>query len=318
MRRGEWARDPDALYEQSRRGAITVARLEQLGVPPRTSYRRCAPGQPWRRLLPGVLLLSSAEPTRRQLVEAALLYAGPDAVVTGAESCRRQGMRTLCDEERVHLLVPAGYKVGTVGSVVVERTTRMPEPVVRGELPLAPLGRAVLDECRRMRRTAPVAALLTEVVQRGKVSPSTLADELACGSSRGSAHPRSVLGKVLAGARSVAEVDAMRVWRLTGLPRPVWNVELRDSAGRYVAIPDAWCDEVGLAWEIDSLEFHYRREDYAATLERNARYAAAGVIVVQSLPGRLRTEPRRVAAELVAAYRAAAARQRPRVRVSAG
>src|SRR5207237_1190356 len=145
------------------------------------------PGQPWRRLLPGVVLLSSAEPTRRQLVEAALLYAGQEAIITGAEACRRQGMRSLPEDERVHLLVPEPCKVGSAEYVIIERTTRMPAPVMRGDLPLAPLARAVLDECRRKRLTSPVAALLTEVVQRGKVSPSTLADELACGSSRGSA-----------------------------------------------------------------------------------------------------------------------------------
>lgn len=98
----------------------------------------------------------------------------------------------------------------------------------------------------------------------------------------------------------------MRVWERTGLPEPVWNVPVTDPAGNHIGTPDAWFAEVGLAWEIDSYEFHYQREDYAATVNRNTRYAAAGIVVLQTLPARLRTEPDTVATELVAAYEAQA------------
>ena len=315
VRRGVWARDAATLFGKSHRGVVTVARLEELGVPRRTCYRRCGPGRPWQRLLPGVLLLASGQPTRWQLVEAARTYGGPDAVVTGAESCRRQGLRRLPADGRVHLLVPDECKVSSSGFVVVERTTRMPVPVLRDELPLAPVVRAVLDECRRMTAREPVLALLAEAVQRLGVAPIELVEELESGSSRGSALPREVLRDVLRGARSVAEGDAMAVWRLTGLPEPVWNFEIRDGRGRYIATPDGYCEEVALAWEIDSYEFHFGQPGYASTLARNNRYAACGISVIQTLPSRLRTEPAAVAAELVAAYGAAAARPRPAIRL---
>lgn len=106
----------------------------------------------------------------------------------------------------------------------------------------------------------------------------------------------------------------MRVWKRTNLPRPMWNMVLQDAHGKHIAVPDAWFD-VGLAWEIDSHEFHFRRADYAKTVNRNARYAAAGVLVLQTLPNRLRNDRAAVAAELVAAYRAAESRPRPAVRV---
>ncbi|MCR3747851.1 hypothetical protein LX88_001789 [Lentzea californiensis] len=80
-------------------------------------------------------------------------------------------------------------------------------------------------------------------------------------------------------------------------------------------MPDTWCDEVGLAWEIDSNEFHYSKDAYARTLERNCRYAAAGISVVQTLPSRLRKKPDAVVAELRAAYTAAQARPRPAVNI---
>jgi hypothetical protein len=282
--------------------------LEELGLLRQTAYRRCQPGGPWQRPLPGVMLLCNTSPTRQQQVEAALLYAGPDAIVTGVEACHRFGLSTALQDEHVHLLVPQDRKVHSSDYVIIERTTRLPEPVVRAGVPLAPMIRSVLDACRRLRAHEPVSALITEAVQRGRLHPAHLLSELERGSSRGTAVPREVLKDVLAGARSVAEIDAIRVWERTDLPEPQRNVRLYDKHGEYVATPDAWLDDVGLAWEIDSFAFHFSRDDYARTVARNSRYAAAGIPVVQTLPTRLRTEPEAVAAELTAAYRAAASR----------
>ncbi|MGK4592013.1 hypothetical protein [Amycolatopsis sp. w19] len=308
VKTGDWARDPEGLYQHSRGGVVTVARLGELGVPSMTCYRRCRPGKPWQRLLPGVVLLSSGTPTRRQLVDAALLYAGPDAVVTGAVACRRQRLRGLPDHPfAVHLLVPLEHKVGSSGHVIIERTTRLPQAIMIDGVPLAPLSRAVLDECRRLGSRREVSALLAEAVQRG-VNLAELFAELDAGSSRGTAIPREALHRIADGARSAAEVDAMKVWRLTGLPEPLWNHELRDENGEYIATADGYFVSAGLAWEIDSYDFHFGKQQYAATVARNARYAAAGIVVLQTLPSRLRTEPKRVAAELVAAHRAAMAR----------
>lgn len=295
---------------------IKVETLNQLGMPGPTVYRRCAPGGPWRRVLPGVVLLSSTAPTRQQLVEAALLYAGPNSVVTGVEACRRYGLCSVPEDERVHLLIPLDRKVHGSEYVVVERTKRLPGPVMREGVPLAPMIRAVLDACRRLPAHEPVGALIAEAVQRGRVHPARLLSELEHGSSRGSAVPRQVLKDVLAGARSVAEIDAIQVWKRTKLPVPLRNVKLYDGHGKYVATPDGWFDDVGLAWEIDSFAFHFGRDDYAKTVARNSRYAAAGVTVVQTLPTRLRTEPDAVAAELTAAYEAAASRPRPPVQAA--
>jgi hypothetical protein len=314
MKRGTWATDPDVLLAASRHGAIKVATLAKLGVPQRTAYRRCGPGGPWRRPLPGVVLLGNLAPTRRQLVEAALLYAGPEAVVTGLEACRRHGLRDVTDDHQVHLLVPHEHRAISSNYVVVERTRRMPDRVVRDGVVLASLARSVLDACRRFRSHDPARALITEAVQRHRLAPGSLVHELEVGSKRGTAVPRAVLKDVLTGARSVAEIDALHVWRQTGLPQPIWNATLQNYNGEYVAVPDAWFD-VGLAWEIDSYEFHFRREDYARTVDRNAKYAAAGVLVLQTLPNRLRADPKSVVAELIAAHRAAESRPPPAVRV---
>ncbi|MBP2320638.1 hypothetical protein JOF56_001023 [Kibdelosporangium banguiense] len=155
--------------------------------------------------------------------------------------------------------------------------------------------------------------MLAETVQRGFCQPDALSNELALGSDRGSALPRRILAEISGGARSAAEGTAWRLWKRARLPQCEWNVEILSADGRRIARPDAWCDEVALAWEIDSKEFHFTADGYAATLSRNNRYAAAGVVLVQTLPSLLRSDPARVIRELKAAYAVASMRPRPAI-----
>ncbi|QUQ69201.1 hypothetical protein [Kutzneria sp. CA-103260] len=314
MKRGTWAAHTDELVRASRNSVIRVQKLQALGVPEGTSYRRCQPGGPWRWLLPGIVLLSNAQPTRRQQIEAALLHGGPEALLTGCEAVREHGLRQIPEIDRIHILVPQGRHIRSARFVAVERTIHMPEAVQRHALRLAPLDRAVLDAVRRWRRTDPVRALLAEAVQRGRCHPGQLLAELDSGSRRGSALPRQVLSEINQGARSVAEAIGLRIWQASGLPAAVWNAPVVDGDGRFIAVPDAWCDEVAMAWEIDSFEWHFNARGYARTVARNTRYAGAGIVVVQTLPSRLRDDPAGVTAELRAAYRAASTRPRPPVR----
>lgn len=318
MKKGSWGDDPELLMEISDHGVIRAMRLQEMGVSSTTTYRRCGPSGPWTRLLPGIVLLFNAPPTREQQIAAAMLYGGETALITGGEACRIHGLRNVPHTgDEIHLLVPHERKLHNYDFVVVERTQRMPRLVTRGGRPLADVTRATLDVCRRQTEIRPVRALMSEVVQRKYSSFERLSHELAQGSQRGSAVPRHVLAELASGQESIAEIDARQVWARSGLPEPIWNKTLYTADGEYVAKPDGWFDDVGLAWEVDSLSFHLKVVDgFDRTLARNGRYAAAGVLVLQTLPSRLRTEPDKVVAELRAAYAAAAARIRPDVRIA--
>lgn len=296
---------------------VRAAMLEELGMPRRTIYRRCLSGGPWRRLLPGIILLHSGTPTDRQRIDAALLRGGRGTMITGLWAARLHGLIRTPRPGPVHILVPAEREITSTGFTVVERTTRLPEPVICGGVPLAPPHRAVLDGARRLRGFDTIRAMLAEPIQQGLCTPRMLEVELADGSQRGSALPRRALIELLGGAHSVAEGDAFWLWKRADLPECERNVKVYDLAGHYIATPDAWCDEVAFAWEIDSQECHFGSEGYAKTLERNTRYAAAGIVVVQTLPSRIRREPERVIRQLRAAYEAACRRPRPPVRMAA-
>jgi hypothetical protein len=142
----KWAVEPRALHAAAPHGVVRAADLERLGVPKPTIYRRCRGTGPWRRLLPGIIMLGNSQPNPTHLVAAALLYGGPGSMVTGLRACRRHGIKRGPEPDSVHLLVPMGRQVRASGFVTPERTNRLPEPVSRGGLALA--------SCRRDRLRA--------------------------------------------------------------------------------------------------------------------------------------------------------------------
>jgi hypothetical protein len=315
----KWAIEPHVLQAAAPHGVVRAADLEELGVPQPTIYRRCRANGPWRRLLPGVILLSNGEPTATQLVAAALVFGGPGSMVTGLWAGRRYGISPGPAPDSVHLLVPMGRQIRAAGFVVPERTIRLPEPVPRDGLALAPPVRACLDAARRLRDPREVTELLSAALRQGLCSLGELVTELSVGSQRGSATPRRVLAELGAGVRSAAELDARALWATTGLPEPWWNATVYNASHKLVAVVDAWFDDVALAWEIESIEHHAGAIDFARTMRRTSRLVAEGAVVLPTVPTQLRRGERAaVARQLVDAYRSAAARPRPPLRATRG
>ncbi|MGH4021992.1 MAG: hypothetical protein ACRDT0_22695 [Pseudonocardiaceae bacterium] len=311
MTRGTWSRQWAEVHAHAKDSVIKVATLVELGIDRTTVYRRCRPSGPWRWLLPGIVALHSGTLTDQQRQRGALLFAGGDAVLTGHVAARLHGLREVPASASVPVLIPHSRHRRSAGFVLIERTTRIPSLTLRSGMPCAPVVRAVLDAARRIRDSRTVQAVLAEAVQRRYCTPRQLRAELDAGSQRGSALVRCALPDIVDGARSVAEADALGLWRRAGLPEAEWNVELMTSSGTVIGTPDAWDPRVAFAWEIDSLEYHLNPPDYARTLDRNARYTAHGIAFLQTIPSRLVRDSDAVIAELLAAYAAAAQRPAP-------
>lgn len=311
-RRPDWLAIDDAAPDL----VLTRNELHELGVTQRMIWARVRHGGPWQRLLPGVIMLRNGAPGQQQLLGGAVRYAGPQAVITGLWAARLHGLKRMPEPDKVHVLLPHDHKRVSSGFVVVERTTRMPEPRRRHGFVVAEAARAVLDATRRMTRRDLVEELIAESVQRGHTTPDRLRKELEAGSCRGTALPRAALQIVEMGARSTAEGDAIRLSAGAGLPQPQWNPSLRTRSGLILPTPDGWFDDVGLAWEIDSLDYHLSPQDYDRTLRRHAILTGVGITVLHTLPSRLRRERQTVTEELRAAYHRAALRPRPDVVVA--
>ncbi len=300
------------------RRVFHVAELEKLGVSQSTSYRRSRADGPWTRLAPGIVLAATGAPTVDDRIQAALLHAGPACVITGMHGARLHGLTTPPEDSPVHVLIPHTRRVQSYPMIIVERTTRMPQPEDRAGVSCAPPSRAVMDAARTWQTRGITEKLLVEATQlRSRCHPSALATEMERGSRRGTGLPREILRDLTVDLRSVAELNAFRLLRKTDLPSPHWNVSVFGTDGQFLACPDIWFDDVALAVEVDSFQFHFHQASYAETLKRNSRYASNGVAVLQVLPRQLTDRPDTAVASIRAAYEAAAARQRPHVTMRA-
>lgn len=287
--------------------------LLRLGISASTMARRSRAGGGWTRVLPGVFSLSGGTPTRRQLIRAALLHSGEGAVLTGLEAARQHGVSRVPNDQRLHVLVPSNRRVAGRDFVLVERSGRPWTEVMRNGFPLVTAERAVIDAARREDRMDVVRAMMADAVQRRICSPHALAHELGNTRLGGTALARTVLAEVADGVRSAAEAWSRSLVKRSPLPAPSWNVEIRGPSGKRLAVVDAWWDEIGLAWQIDSREFHLSPADYDHTMAQHSALLAVGVPVVHTVPHRLKTEPAQVLQELLGAFHFAATHPRPPV-----
>ncbi|MGH3181407.1 MAG: hypothetical protein ACRDOE_05810, partial [Streptosporangiaceae bacterium] len=172
------------------------------------------------------------------------------------------------------------------------RTTRMPGRIWQaGPVRYALLPRAVADAARDMTSLRDVRAVVADAVQRGSCPIQDLVTELTAGPNVGSALFREALTDVAAGNRSAAEGDLKDLLLKSGLPTPLFNPSVYDGDGAFIAKPDAWWPELGLAVEVDSREWHMSPEDHAKTLARGRRMGKHQMIVLRFTPKQIRSEP---------------------------
>ena len=251
-------------------------------------------------LLPGIYVAATGTPTIVQQQMAAMLYAGPGSVITGPAALRHHRIRGT-SRELVDILIPASRKRRDSAFVLMHRTSRMPDRVSRlGPLRYSLPARAVADAVRDLASLRDVRALVADAVQRGRCEVQQLYAELTAGPTVGSALLREALTDVADGIRSAAEGDLKDLLARSGLPMPLFN-PLVFAGDTFVAKPDAWWPEFGIAVEVDSREWHMSPQDHERTLERQARMGKHGIVVLPFTPRQIRTR----SAEVLGAIREA-------------
>lgn len=283
----------DGLGELLDRQFSVVSRgqLLTLGMTDNAMQHRVRKGGPWQALLPGVYLGLTGAPNLPQKEMAALLYARPDSLITGPVALMHNGIRCGSDLETIDVLVPAERQRHSVSFVRLHRTRRIPERISSsGPVRFAPVARAVADTVLRLTSLRDIRAVIADAVQQGRCTVGELATELRDGPVQGSAMFRSVLAEVAEGVRSAAEGDLRDLIRTARLPTPLFNASLCDG-GTFIAKPDAWWPEAGVAAEADSREWHLSPADWERTMSRYNRMWAAGIIPLHFSPSQIRREP---------------------------
>jgi hypothetical protein len=292
---------------------ITRSQALAVGVTVNALRHRLRPGGPWQRLLPGVYIAVTGTPTIVQQEMAALLHAGRGSVITGPAAVRHHRIRGP-GADVIDVLMPASRRRRDATFVRLHRTSRMPGRVSRfGPLRYAPPARAVADAVRSLGDLRDVRAVVADAVQRGSCTVPDLAAELAAGPNVGSALFREALTDVADGIRSAAEGDLKDLLIRSGLPMPLFNPMVY-AGNQFIASPDAWWPDLGVAVEVDSTQWHLSPEDHAKTLARGRRMAIHQLNVLRFTPKQVRTEPNQVVAEIRAALEGARGRPAPNLR----
>jgi very-short-patch-repair endonuclease len=258
---------------------------------------RLRPDGPWQVVLPGVYLTQTGALRYEHRIAAAFLHAGAGLAITGLGAAARHGIP--CDPgEFVDVLVPHDCKRTDVRFVRLHRTTVVPKTYNDGGfVPFAAPARAVADAARLMTDLTEVRALVAAAVQRRRASIWQLAEELTIGPRQGSALLRRALTEVADGVRSTAEGDLRTLIKRDRLPEPLYNPSLYVGED-FLASPDAWWRDAGVAAEVDSKEYHLSPEQWAKTTDRHARMTAQGILVLHFPPSKIRGDGGQVAQQI--------------------
>ena len=275
-------------------GLVTAAQLEQIGVLSSTLARRARTGGAWRRVLPGTYLIGEGSMSVEQREMAALLFTGTHALLTGVPGMRRWGLKYLPHDPGdayVHTLIPMTRHRKSAGSVVVERTKRLPTPTTIYALPVAPLERCIVDAGRRSTDRRSTRAFLLEAVQREMATVDAIAYELSKAQRRGTALLRECVEEARSGVRSAPEAELRQLMLRAGFGRTLWNPVLRLPDRTFVAQPDGLIEESMTVIEVQPRQYHGDGDRFVATLNRATNYGGLGLLVVHVVPSEMRRDP---------------------------
>jgi len=275
-------------------GLITAQQLREIGFNHQSVNRRIRTGGPWRRVLPGIYFLCNGALSIDQREVAALLFGGPDAVLTGASALRHHGVQYLpgkAADRAVHILIPHSQHRKSAGFVVVERTQKPPGVQMTNARPCAPPARAALDAVRRLTRRGDTRALILDVVQQGLATVEELDAERKSGQRRGTALATETLLEAAEGVRSAPEAELRELFLSSNLPEPLWNPVILHPDGEFLAETDALIESSMTAVEVDSREHHSTGAGWVNTLNRDAEMTGAGLLVVHVVPALIYQQP---------------------------
>ncbi len=203
---------------------------------------------------------------------------------------------------RILVLAPAGGGPHSTDWLRVRRSDR---PVERALLPGPPRAadaRSVSDLAVELRFVDEVRALVAETVRKGWCTPEELADQLAHGPRKGSAHLRQAIDEITAGAWSAPEARAATLLRRAGVPPFEQNARVPLPNGRHFVADFLW-RELRAILEIDSYAHHSLPGDADGTSARHLILETIDFSVVHRSPRFIREHPERFVHEIATGWR---------------
>lgn len=253
----------------------------------------------WVRVLPSVYRVSPAETDDLLSIRAVYLWAGPDAVVTGAAALRWQrrsdGPLTVVD-----VTTTAHRRVPAMKPTIVAHRQRIHEfwivhwngmRVARTEFAIAQL----------LPNAGP--ELLDNAIRRRWVSVDMVLEaHRALGAGRGSVSRARILRAADGGAQSDGERMLHEALRKAGITGWVANAPVRPgSTNRF---GDVAFVGIKLLVEVDGFAFHSDHNRFTGDRSRQNEFAIAGWTILRFTWWQLFHEPERAVREIRAAIEA--------------
>ena len=238
--------------------------------------------------------------TDAQLLTGAVLWAGPDAVLTGARALALIGLELPSAPRAIRLLVPHNKRRRACADAVTLRTTRPPRRRTAHGFVVAATERALVDAGRaRECDGATLRALTISALQRRLTTVARLTTELANAPRNGTAWIRRGLADFRTGYWSVAEaVLGTILGDERQKLRALFNHSLSTPDGRFIGVPDAYLPDHGIVILVHSMRYHdgldaAGKDRWEATVEADGGYTEHGLTTIGVAPTALRDHPDR-------------------------
>lgn len=258
--------------------------------------------QPWGF---HVVILHNFEPTRQQLMWAAVLDAGHPAALASHTALELHGFKPFAREAgQIHLLIERGAKVNVHSMVVVHESRRLkPEYHVQvAGLPCTAQPRSAIDAAAWQPWPRFACALVAAVVQQRLCTVDELEQAMRyVGRVRHKAHLREALRDIRGGSEALSEIDLVRLCRRFGLEEPHRQVKRTDQNGRIRYLDAEWklADGRRVVLEIDG-SHHLDVESWQADMRRERAIVIGGANVLRATSIEVRAAPKQVIRDLLA------------------
>lgn len=252
-----------------------------------------------RRILRTVYSPRPGPLTGGDLLVAASLWAGPRSVLTGLHALQVHGFAYDHEFPITSFLVPNTARARVrAGGFETVRTKRLPAPVLRDDLRIAPVERALAD-ANRLRQLSDrhLRGVAMAILQNRRTSADRLASEIQYGRPNATGGMVEAVVDFRRGSWSVAEAElAVLVREHPDLPRMVQNPRLVTAGGKRIGTPDGYFPDAGVVVQVHSRKYHDGFTDtggdkFASTMEKDLDYQTFGIVVVPVAPTTLRDTP---------------------------
>lgn len=239
-------------------------------------------GERWRAVARGWHVPAATAATPEQRAFEVVVRLPPGGLVTGWAALRLAGanyFEGLAGDRStplpVPVLLPHSARIRG-GGVVVERTRLpLPEAVMRYGVPCVACEPALLHEIRRAATPRLAGVMVDMALAAGLVDLDRLRE--VAGRRRLPAAAAYALERACAECRSPRESDMLQVWEaVAGFPRPLMNREVRDLAGRLLAVVDLLDVWAGVCGEFNGAA-HRSASRQSRDEKRHAALRAVGL-----------------------------------------